>query len=45
MTENGMLLHCYYFTGWQFCAMKKQCTTGTERRVKRREHEAVVDAV
>lgn len=43
--EDGMLLHCYYFSGCQSCAMQKQCTTGKERRVKRWEHEAVVDAM
>ena len=42
--EDGMLLHCYYFSGCQSCAMHKQCTTGKERRVKRWEHEAVIDA-
>ena len=43
--EDGMLLHCYWFSGCQSCAMHKQCTTGKERRVKRWEHEAVVDAM
>jgi len=43
--EDGMLLHCYYFSGCQSCAMQKQCTTGKERRVKRWENEAVVDAM
>ncbi|KEX93577.1 transposase [Pseudomonas putida] len=43
--EDGMLLHCYWFSGCQSCAMQKQCTTGKERRVKRWEHEAVVDAM
>jgi transposase len=43
--EDGMLLHCYYFSGCQSCAMQKQCTTGKERRVRRWEHEAVVDAM
>src|SRR5471032_2863293 len=44
-SEDGMLLHCYYFSGCQSCSMQKQCTTGKERRVKRWEHEAVVDAM
>jgi hypothetical protein len=43
--EDGMLLHCYWFSGCQSCAMQKQCTTGKERRLKRWEHEAVVEAV
>jgi hypothetical protein len=42
--DDGMLLHCYHFSGCQSCSMQKQCTTGKERRVKRWEHEAVVDA-
>jgi positive regulator of sigma E activity len=43
--EDGMLLHCYYLSGCLSCAMQKQCPTGKERRVKRWEHETVVDAV
>ncbi|WP_176510363.1 transposase, partial [Pseudomonas urethralis] len=43
--EDGMLLHCYWFSGCQSCAMQKQCTTGKERRLKRWEHETVVEAV
>jgi hypothetical protein len=43
--EEGMLLHCYYFSGCQSCSMQKQRTTGKQRRVKRWEHEAVVDAM
>lgn len=30
--EDGMLLHCYYFSGCQSCTLQKQCTTGKERR-------------
>lgn len=40
-----MLLHFYYYSGCQSCSMQKQCTTGKERRVKRWEHEAVIDAM
>ncbi|MCS3417701.1 hypothetical protein M2399_002360 [Pseudomonas sp. BIGb0450] len=29
--EDGMLLHCYYFSGCQFCLMQNQCTTGKVR--------------
>lgn len=43
--EDGMLLHCYYFSGCQSCSMQKQRTTGKERRVKRWEHEVIVDAM
>ncbi|CAO3309802.1 IS1182 family transposase [Pseudomonas alloputida] len=43
--EDGMLLHSYWFSGCQSCSMQKQCTTGKERRLKRWEHETVVEAV
>ena len=43
--EDGMLLHAYWFSGCQSCSMQKQCTTGKERRLKRWEHETVVEAV
>jgi hypothetical protein len=33
--EDGMLLHCYWYSGCQSCSMQKQCTTGKKRRVKR----------
>ena len=33
--KDGMLLHCYWYSGCQSCSMQKQCTTGKERRVKR----------
>jgi transposase len=41
--EKGMLLHCYWCSVCQSCPMKAQCTTGTERRIKRWEHEDVID--
>jgi hypothetical protein len=40
-----MTLHCYWTTKCGRCALKAQCTTGKERRIKRWEHEAVVDAM
>ena len=43
--EDGMTLHCYWCSVCPACPMKKQCTTGKERRVKRWEHEAVLDAM
>ncbi|MBM3108120.1 transposase, partial [Pseudomonas sp. V1] len=43
--EDRMLMHVYWYSGCQSCAMQKQCTTGKERRLKRWEHEAVVDAM
>jgi transposase len=43
--ENGMLLHLYWTTRCQSCALKEQCTTGKERRIRRWEHEDVLDAM
>ena len=43
--ENGMTLHCYWCSVCATCPMKAQCTTGPERRVKRWEHEAVLEAM
>jgi len=41
--EEGQLLHHYWTTACQCCAVKSQCTTGKERRIKRWEHEGVID--
>ena len=43
--EDGKRLHTYWHSGCQSCPMKAQCTTGTQRRIKRWEHEAVLDAM
>jgi transposase len=43
--EEGMTLHCYWCSVCATCPMKAQCTTGQERRIKRWEHEAVIDAM
>jgi len=43
--ENGMTLHTYWSSACQGCAIKAQCTTGKERRVKRWEHEEVLEAM
>jgi len=40
-----MKINVYYTSGCQTCTLKRQCTTGTERRVRRWEHEAVLDAM
>jgi len=40
-----MTLHCYWTTACPSCQLKKNCTNGSERRVKRWEHEAVIDAL
>ena len=43
--EKGQIVHCYWTTVCRDCPLKTQCTTGTERRVKRWEHKHGVDAV
>jgi Transposase DDE domain len=43
--EDGMKIDCYYNSTCQSCALKGKCTTGKERRVRRWEHEGVLDAM
>ena len=43
--EDGLTLHCYWTSKCAGCALKPQCTTSGERRVKRWEHEAILDAM
>ena len=43
--EAGLLINSYYTTACQRCELKAQCTTGKERRVRRWEHEGVLDAM
>ena len=43
--ERGKTLYTYWSSACQACALKKKCTTSTERRVRRWEHEAVLDAM
>jgi transposase len=43
--ENGRALRHYWTNACQACPIKEQCTTGKERRITRREHEAVLEAV
>ena len=43
--EAGRKLHNYWTTKCGACALKSKCTPAKERRVKRWEHEAVVDAM
>ena len=43
--ENGMTLYVYWSSACQGCAIKAQCTSGTQRRVRRWEHEAVLEAM
>jgi transposase len=43
--EHGLTLRNYWASNCASCPMKPQCTTGKERRIKRWEHEAVIDAM
>jgi transposase len=43
--EDGMNLYVYWTTQCAGCPLKQQCTSGRERRIKRWEHEAVIDAM
>ena len=45
--EDGMKIESYYasYLTCGQCALKTQCTTGKERRVRRWEHEGVLDAM
>ena len=43
--EADMTLHSYWTSNCQTCALHDQCTTGKERRIKRWEHEEVVEAM
>ena len=41
--EKGLRVHSYWSDACGGCALKAQCTTGKERRVRRWEHEDVID--
>lgn len=43
--EHGKTLDCYWSSACKNCPLKSRCTTGKQRRVKRWEHEAVLDKV
>jgi hypothetical protein len=43
--EQGKTLHTYWSSACKACPLKEKCTTSTERRVKRWEHEAVLEAM
>jgi transposase len=43
--EDGMNLYVYWTTKCAGCPLKGRCTSGKERRIKRWEHEAVIDAM
>ena len=41
--DNGLKLHRYWSSNCQHCPLKLKCTPGRERRVRRWEHEAVLE--
>lgn len=43
--ENGLTIQTYWADDCASCAVKGQCTTGKQRRIKRWEHEHVVEAM
>ena len=43
--EDGLILRRYWTNTCQSCAIKKNCTSGKERRITRWEHEHVLEAV
>ncbi|MFI2549768.1 IS1182 family transposase [Streptomyces rochei] len=45
MDVRGLNMYRYWSSNCQTCSLKQRCTPGTERRVTRWEHEAVLDAM
>jgi len=43
--EKGLTLRRYWINACQSCAIKNQCTTGKERRIRRWEHEHILEAI
>jgi transposase len=43
--EGGLRLRHYWTNACRTCALKSHCTTGVQRRIKRWEHEHVIEAV
>ena len=43
--EKGLTLRRYWTNACQACTIKHQCTTGKERRIRRWEHEHVLESV
>ncbi len=43
--DKGMTLHCYWSSACKTCPLKAQCTPSAQRRVRRWEHEAVIEAM
>jgi transposase len=42
---DGKMMRSYWTTACESCAVKHRCTTGKERRVRRWEHEAILERV
>jgi transposase len=43
--DKGMIINVYATPACRCCLLKPDCTTGPERRIRRWEHEAVIDAM
>ncbi len=43
--EDGMNIHIYWTSNCAGCPLKHRCTSGKERRIRRWEHEGVIDAM
>jgi transposase len=43
--EDGMTLYSYWTSACRECPLKAKCTTGKERRIKRWEHEGVLETM
>lgn len=43
--EHGMTLNSYWYSSCPACPLHSQCTTGNERRIKRWEHEDVLEVM
>jgi transposase len=43
--EKGLVIHCYVTNACRHCAIKQSCTKGKERRIKRWEHEHIIEVV
>ena len=43
--DKGMIMNVYATPACRGCLLKADCTTGPERRIRRWEHEAVIEAI
>lgn len=43
--EGGLTTHAYWSSNCKQCSIKSQCTNGSFRRIRRWEHEDVIDAM